>query len=128
MMQGCSATAPTQEATLNLLVRQATVRALQNKPERAPRAKEIIGEARQLTTGEKDVTVALAVAAMRGVIEWDRLTPADRLLIEDIMTMIQIDLENHLGSGILNPEQKAFLDKLLQSAEQAASLVGARPA
>jgi|SRR3970040_1030734 len=118
---------PREEVILNLVVRQAVVRALANKPDRAVRAKQIIAQARAVVSGDLDATVALAVEALRSAIKWDNLSPADKVLIEDVLALVKLEVEKHVGNGVLNPEQRTLIVKLLQSAEEAADLAATIP-
>jgi hypothetical protein len=123
LLMSCSTqTSPSQEVILHLIVRQATIRVIDGKPDRAVRVQKIIQEARMVVEGEKEITVALAVEALRQAIDAEKLTPADQLLIEDLLKLVQVEIEDKIGIGVLNPEQKAFLSEVLKQAELAATL------
>ena len=61
--------------------------------------------------------------ATESQVKWDKLSPADRFLVQDILTLVRLNLENKQREGLLDPEAVVGIRALLETALQAALLL-----
>jgi hypothetical protein len=103
-------------------VQQGTLRAIQEDPEKARRALEIVEKVRP-SVDEDSVTVGLLVEYTRAQINWTKLTMADAQLLHMLLDYMQEELSTRIGAGILDAEQKASIERVLDWVQESAELV-----
>ena len=115
---GCQ-TIKDQPLIAQVAVQYATIKVVQDHPERAARVVEI---ARTLRTSAEDeaATVALLEVLIRAKINWASLDAADRLLVDTLIIGVRQELLNRLGDGVLSAENKLVVAQVAGWIEAAA--------
>ena len=127
-LTGCRAPGeqPSAERTLaaQLVVRQATLRYIEAAPVPAARAAAVhavVGRVLAVAEADETTLSALEVSA-RALVPWDALSPADRDLLDLLITAISQRLTERIGEGVLDPEDRVAVIEVLHWVQAAASL------
>lgn len=120
LLGGC-VTTNTQTSAAKLAVQIATVKVLDNNPDYVGRTLAIAGEVRRIAGAEKFDTVDLLIAYVRSRIDWDRMTAADVLLINELLRMVGEELKARVGPGRLTSEKILVVADVALWIEQAAA-------
>jgi predicted negative regulator of RcsB-dependent stress response len=107
-------------------VQYATIKVLQNNPDRAPRVIEIAQFIRANAGNEQAATVALLEAAVRSQIDFSKLDPADAMLVDILIATVREELVARLGDGVLSPEHVLLVAEVAGWIESAALLSAPR--
>jgi predicted negative regulator of RcsB-dependent stress response len=107
-------------------VQYATIKVLQNNPDRAPRVIEIAQFIRANAGNEQAATVALLEAAVRSQIDFSKLDPADAMLVDILIATVREELVQRLGDGPLSPEHVLVVAQVAGWIESAALLSAPR--
>ena len=113
-------------ASVGLAVQVATMKVIEeNEPEhrdeRAERILAMAGEARTFLDLE-EVTIPALRAAIDARLAELELEPSDRALADLLVDAIAYELEERLGEGILSPEDRETVSRVLSSVETAARI------
>jgi len=109
---GCQ-TIQDQPTAARLAVTYATAKVIENNPDYAPRIAEIAAQVRSTLAGEIAPTVALLEGIARAHIRWDKLSPADAVMVDLLLTELRTELERRLGAGLLEPEARLRVDTVV---------------
>ena len=123
-LAGCALLDRVEESPLvaKLTVQQATLRVIDEDPEKAVRVLEISGEVRQMIEVDL-VTVALLDEFIRVQVNWEKLSIADAQLLLLLLDELKVQLAERMGEGLLTPDQKVSLNKVVDWVEESALLV-----
>lgn len=121
VLTGCSFLQSLEPDTRQLAVQYATYKAIDGDLAKAARAVELVQEGRQYVQADSSVSVAALYEGVRDRINWQSLDPADRLLLEAILTQARDRLQSEIGAGLLDPDQKLQVLTVLDWIEAAAS-------
>lgn len=117
---------PSAERSLaaQLVVRQATLRYIEAADQPADRAAAVhAAVGRVLAYAEADETTLAALeASARALVPWDELSPADRDLLDVLITAISARLAERIGEGALDPDDRVAVAEVLRWVQAAASL------
>jgi hypothetical protein len=105
-----------------LTVQQATLRVIDEDPDKAMRALEITRDVREMISVDS-VTVALLDDFIRVQIDWSKLSLADAQLLMMLLEQLKVELAKRMGEGVLSPEQKVSIDRVIDWVEDSAKLV-----
>lgn len=112
----------------DLVVRQSVARYIDagdtqvEKSQRAADVKTVIERTTTYLDGNPQTGVAGIMDALNANIAWDRLSAADRLLVQDIMLMVQLNLAQKQAEDQLAADTALAVRSLLRTAVSAASL------
>lgn len=73
--------------------------------------------------GNPTASVSTLLAVIDSHVKWDELAVVDRLLVEDIMTLVKLSLEAKQEQGVLSDDAVVGIRALLRTAVQTASLL-----
>lgn len=118
---GCSFLQSIEPDTKQLAVQYATLKVIDGDSDRAARVVDLVQEGRQYVESGASVTVAALYEGVRDRIDWQSLDPADRILIEAILTRARERLREEIGVGLLDPDQQVKVLTVLDWIEAAAS-------
>ena len=123
-LSGCALLDRVEESPFvaKLTVQQATLRVIDEDPEKAVRVLEISGEVRQMIEVDL-VTVALLDEFIRVQVNWEKLSIADAQLLLLLLDELKVQLAERMGEGLLTPDQKVSLNKVVDWVEESALLV-----
>lgn len=74
----------------------------------------------------EEATVGALAAAVRERIDWTRLAPADRMLLAGLLDELEAELARRISAGVLEPEQRLRIARVLDWIAQAAALAAPR--
>ena len=122
LLGACSVLDSMQPDTKQLAVQYATLKVINGNPDKAARVVELVQEGRAFV---EDGAVTVTVAALYdGVVErvnWDKLDPADHILVAAILTQARARMEEDLGVDLLDDAQRVKVLTVLDWIEAAAS-------
>ena len=123
-LAGCALLDRVEESPMvaKLTVQQATLRVIDEDPAKAMRALEITRDVREMISVDS-VTVALLDDFIRVQIDWSKLSLADAQLLMMLLEELRDRLAERMGEGVLSPEQKVSIDKVIDWVEESATLV-----
>lgn len=119
------ATLKENDAVVRLVLQQATLRAIDasGHPEsRATRVIEIVGQARKFAQGNPQSTVDVITQVVVAQIDFAGMSPADQLLVRDLISIATAEIQNRINAGDLDGEQLVYVDTVLGYIESAAQL------
>ena len=123
LSSGCSTAGGGPSPILaQVAVQYATIKVLQNNPDRAPRVIEIATYIRENAGNEQAATVALLEAAVRSQIDFSKLDPADAMLVDILIATVREELIARLGDGPLSPEHVLVVAQVAGWIENAARI------
>ena len=105
-----------------LTVQQAALRVIDEDPEKALRVLEISGQVREMIAVDS-VTVALLDDFIRVQIDWSKLSLADAQLLMMLLDELRTRLAERMGDGLLSPEQKVSISRVIDWVDESAMLV-----
>jgi len=117
---GCSLLATVSEDRNQLAVQYATLKIIERPDVDAGRVVELVEKARAYVEDGASVTVSALASAARDRLRDSSLSPADRILIDAILTRAQERLESEIGGGVLAEDQRLQLLTVLDWIEGAA--------
>lgn len=123
-LAGCAVLQTVEDSPMvaKLTVQQATLRVIDEDPAKAMRALEITQNVREMISVDS-VTVALLDDFIRVQIDWSRLDLADAQLLMMLLEELEVRLAQRMGDGLLSPEQKVSIDRVIDWVEDSAKLV-----
>ena len=123
-LAGCAALETVERSPLvaQLTVQQATLRVIDEDPAKATRVLEISGQVREMIAVDS-VTVALLDDFIRVQIDWQRLSLADAQLLMLLLDGLRTRLAERMGDGLLRPEQKVSISRVIDWVDESAMLV-----
>jgi C4-type Zn-finger protein len=119
-LAGCTTTSIPPIAA-QVAVQYATLRVLEDHPEYAPRILEITSSVRQAAAGDASATVAMIDSLIRSQINWSKLSPADAMVVNTLLLAIRSELEQRIGSGVLDSQAMLTIAQVATWIEQAAA-------
>jgi len=108
-----------------LVVSQATARFIQRADDQPARASKVIDVANQLETtvdGDPTATVDTLKKLVFENVNLDNLTPADQLLLFDLVSVAEKEILKGTETGQLNEETKIALKSVLSSVRSGAAV------
>ena len=123
-LAGCSLLQTAEDSPLvaKLTVQQATLRVIDEDVERAERVLELAGQARSMVQVD-EATVDFVDGFIRAQIDWGRLTLADAQLLIMLLDELRDRLAERMGEGLLSPEDRVSINRVIDWIEESASLV-----
>lgn len=109
--------------------RQAVFRyidAAETEAGKAARAQDIIQRVRRVDArieGNPSANVETLMSVISSEVEWDGLSIPDRMLVQDILTLVRLNLENKQREGMLHPDALVGIRAILQTAVSTAMLL-----
>lgn len=123
LMSGCSTIGKAVDSgdiRAELAVLYATEKVIDGKATRAKRVISLVNEARDFVAQEDSVTIKLLDTEIKSKINWDNLSPADRVLVNAVLIRARERLETEIGEGVLADNQKVRVTKVLEWIERSA--------
>ena len=123
-LAGCALLQTVEDSPMvaQLTVQQATLRVIDEDPAKAMRALEITQNVREMISVDS-VTVALLDDFIRVQIDWSKLSLADAQLLMMLLEELKVRLAERMGDGLLTPDQKVSIDRVIDWVEESATLV-----
>lgn len=119
-LTGCSVLSTVAEDRNQLAVQYATLKVMESDSVDGDRLVELVTQAREYVDTGESVAVSTLAAAARERLAESGLSPADKILIDAILTRAQARLEAEIGEGLLTGEQRVQLLTVLGWIEAAA--------
>lgn len=120
LLAGCSLLDTVSDDRNQLAVQYATAKVIDGAPAKAQRVADLVAEARDYVADGATVSIARLDSEARQRIDWQRLDPADRILVDAVLTSARERLQFEIGEGVLNAEQRLQLSAVLDWIEAAA--------
>jgi len=127
---GCAALKdPAAALVADAATRQAVFRYIDSgdtedaKSERARHVVEAVRKVDAFLEGNPRATAAGVIDVVRAYVDWDELAPADRLLVQDILALVELSLQNKQHEGLLDPQAVVSVRRMLNTAVTAAALL-----
>ncbi len=89
------------ETSARVLTTYATLKVIDEDPEKARRVEEIALEVLQLADSDPQTTIQRLVGEARSHIRWERLDAADSLLVNALLIELEVRLQERYGDGII---------------------------
>lgn len=126
-LAGCALLQSVEDSPMmaKLTVQQATLRVINDDPDKAVRVLEITRDVREMMTVDS-VTLAVLDEFIEFQIRWEKLSTADEQLLRMLLQEMQDRLAEKFGQGLLTPEDKVSISKVIDWIEDAAQLVWQR--
>lgn len=131
ILSGCSTLAGISDyvnenpLVADIATRQAVARYIEQGENTGTRADSVVRVVTNLETwldGSPTVTVESLIVTLNSLINWDNLSPADTLLVQDLTALIVWKLSSAEDEGDLTPDTLLGLRSLLVTARRAATL------
>lgn len=127
LSSGCSsANQADTKLIAQIAVQYGVGKVLENNPSYAQRVADIAGEVSKAAGGESS-TVAAVMELARSKIDWTKLSPADRTLVNTLLLTIQSELTRRIQDGVLSPEKALLVQEVAGWIEAAAKLYVEEP-
>lgn len=107
-------------ATAELTFKYATAKIIDADVERADRVLSAVADAREFVGSDESVTVSFLYEQAVARVDFERLDPADAILIRAVIQNASERLQREVGGGVLNGEQEIRLLTILDWVESAA--------
>ena len=124
VLMACS-TLQSNDMRAQLAVTYAAEKIIRTEPARAVRVLDEVEKARAYLISDEPVTIAALDRSVKSRINWEKLDPADRVLINAVLIEARERLEFEIGSGVLDEAQRvkvgAVLDWIAATAQQYAA-------
>lgn len=114
-LSGCGILESMQDnpETARITTQYATAKVIDGDPDRADRVADIAKKARETVGKDAVSTVSALDAYVRSKIDWNSLAPEDNMLIDAVLTRAAERLEEEIGSGALDADERVQLDTFL---------------
>lgn len=117
VMSGCAGVTRAVEespTTARLAVQYATMKVIEQSSHiTAADVLDHVERVRSIVTNDKPITLAALTNEVREGIRWDRLSPADAMLLDALLMEAEAQLWARIGEGLLSAEAKATISTLL---------------
>ena len=125
-LSGCALleTVETSPTAAKLTVQQATIRVIGTDMDRAARVLEIAAQTRGMIEVDA-VTVSLVDEFIRVQVDWSKLDLPDAQLLAMLLDELRDRLAEKLGDGLISPEDKVSISKVIDWVEDSARLTQA---
>lgn len=121
VLAGCSFVETLQPDTKRLAVTYATAKIIDTNADRAARVLDLVEQGRAFIESDAEVSIDALYSGVMDRIEWQKIDPADRILIEEILKNARERLKDEIGIGLLQPDERVKVVKVLDWIESAAS-------
>lgn len=123
-LSGCAVLQTVEESptVAKLTVQQATLRVIGEDTDRAERVVFLTEEIGRYVEQEK-ITVELIDSYLRSQIDWQKLSLADAQLLVMLLDELRLRLDERIGGGVLDPNDKVVIQTVLAWVADSASLV-----
>lgn len=121
VLTGCAAL-ENRDARLELAVKYSTLKTIERAELTGEQVVDGVQRLRPLVVDGGPITLAALAGQVREAVRWDRLSPADQLLLDAVLMAVEAELQARLGEGLLNAGDRAAIGVLLDWIEQAAAL------
>ena len=111
------------ENTARLTTQYATIKVIGDDRAKAQRVEEIATEVKSFAQDELVLTVDRLIDETRSQINWQRLDAADRLLVDALLTELEVRLKERFGGDAVPHELRLTVDKLADWVISAARMV-----
>lgn len=109
----------------DIVTRQAVARYVEagdNTSGRADSVVRVVGNLEVWLDGNPTANVQALVDVLNSSINWDNLSPADALLVQDLTAILVLKLTGAVEDGDLDPDEVLGIRSLLVTARRAAEL------
>lgn len=120
-LTGCAALQQGHPAA-KTAVQVATIKVIDEDPERAQRVREIAGKVRTLISGDGTTRLDAVESYVRGAIDWTGLDTAEKLVVNNLIDTVQLELENRINAQEISADDRVAIDNVLTWIEQAAAM------
>lgn len=120
-LMGCSVLSTVSEDRNQLAVQYATLKVMESDSVSGDRIAGLVADAREYVSAGESVAVSALASAARERLNESGLSPADKILIDAILTRAQARLEAEIGEGLLSEDQRLQLLTVLEWIESAAN-------
>jgi hypothetical protein len=110
------------ETPIRLAFQIATERAIDGDQDRAQRVVEIVQDARLYVDTDSSASVDRLAEFVHDQIRWHRLSPVERIVVEDLIREATEFLREKVAEGVLSVEDRATIGQVLSWIERAAIL------
>lgn len=121
ILSGC-AILEENPSTAKLTIQVAVLKIIDGDSDRADRVVEIAQKARFHVSSDSSVTIEAIDGEIRRHIRWDTLGAAEKLLVNAILDEAKQRLQDEIGAGLLDADQKVKVITVLDWIEQAAGM------
>lgn len=94
-----------------------------DKNSRAEAVVDTVRDVDSFLQGSPTSSVDTLLGVVEAQVKWGKLSTADRFLVQDILSLVRLNLENKQREGLLDPEAVIGIRALLETALQAALLL-----
>ena len=134
MVAGCSTIpkfvsyAQSNPAIVNLVTQQSVAKyieaseSIHARAERAARVQKVIANVESFLSGNPSARADTIMAVLLSSVDIEKLDVSDRLLVDAILTSVEVDLSKHSASGILDPEAVIRIRVLLRVLDRTAGM------
>ena len=119
---GCS-TLNEYENTARLTTQYATIKVIDDDRAKAQRVEEIATEVKAYAQDDLFLTVDRLIDEARSQIAWHKLDAADRLLVDALLTELEVRLKERFGGDAVPDELRLTVEKLADWVISAARMV-----
>lgn len=93
------------------------------KDSRAASVMDVVQRADAFLEGNPVASVDTLLQVVDSAINWEGLSAADRLLVQDVMTLVALSLEQRQSEGLLDEDAVIGLRAILRTSVEAAELL-----
>lgn len=125
LLGGCSTVGGVVQdhpAAAQLTIQYATVKFIGDDVERAQRVQEVTKLVGTWVEADTEATVDALMSRVRENVREDRLDPADRILLDALLTRVADELLENVGEGVLAGDDLLVLSTVLTWVNEAAAL------
>lgn len=134
LMAGCATThklvsyMQSNPLVVNIAAKQAVFRYIdagithEAKIERAEQVREVLDKVEYFLEGNPTASSATLLLVVKSHIDLDQLSPSDRLLVEDVMTIIENNIITSEKAGLLGPDAVIRIRVLIRTLVRAAGM------
>lgn len=118
-ISGC-ATMQENETLTRAAFEYGTLKVIDGDPDRAERVVDLMDDLIVIASG--DATVEFLSERLRDEIDWGKLSPADTILVNAVINEVSARLQEQVGDGLLDPDQRLQVTQALGWIREAALL------
>ena len=98
------------ESSAEFTTKSVTLKVIDGDASKAERVESIASDVQAYAGSEVHLTVDLLIRAIEERVDLDRLDPADRLLVEELIDSLRAELIRRLGPGVLPEDLRLAVD------------------
>lgn len=102
----------------------ATLKVIDEDPDRASRVVEIVGDVRSLVSDSATTSLDEIEARVREEIDWSRLDTAEQLVVGNLIDAVRAEITDRIDQGTLEPDERVAVGNVLDWIREAAVMAG----